>query len=106
MRSVGHSLDLRVPYPYKYIHDDITAASGDIDEIGKYAFDCKEILQYKPFTHSELIDLVRDLGFTKEKAKLRWSRLKEKNMWSYLSFTRLSILLRYFRVDVSIQYTI
>ena len=55
MRPVGYGPDLPVPNPSEYIHGDITGASGDVDKIGNCDFDCKEILQYKPFTKSDLM---------------------------------------------------
>ena len=43
-------------------------------------FKCARNSNRKVFTQSELSDLARDLGLTKEKAELLASRLKEKNL--------------------------
>jgi len=82
MRPVGHDTDLSVPIPSEYIHDDVlpTDASGDADEMGNNFSECKETLQFKLFTQSELRDLIRNFGLTKNKAELLGSRLKGKNM--------------------------
>jgi len=78
MLPVSHDTYLSVPIPSEYIHDNIlpTDASGDADEMGNDFFECKETLQCKLFTQSELSDLIMDLDLTKDKAEVLGSRLK------------------------------
>ena len=83
MRPVGHGPDLPVPILSDF-DDEILPMSFDAssDAYVKHdnEFQCMETSQCQRFIQFQLNDLVRDLGLTKEKAKLLGSRLKEKNM--------------------------
>ncbi|KAJ8887178.1 hypothetical protein PR048_013393 [Dryococelus australis] len=84
IRPVGHGQDLPVPKPPEVFDDvirDISiVAQSDADEQADDEFESTDNLEPKLFTQTELNDLFRDLGLTKEKAELFGSRLKEKNV--------------------------
>lgn len=75
---VCHGTDLPVPVPPEDI-ENVSRSDNEqtLDEEYQCPINSKEP---KLLTLSELNDLVRDLGITKEKAKLFGSRLKEKNL--------------------------
>ncbi|KAJ8893913.1 hypothetical protein PR048_006514 [Dryococelus australis] len=80
IRPVGHGPDLPVPKPPEVFDDVILDMSSDTqsdaDEKAADEFECTDNLEPKLFIQTELNDLVRDLGLTKEKVELLCSRLK------------------------------
>jgi hypothetical protein len=79
LRPVVHGPELPVPQPTEILEDASTYSSdsgGDDEE-----FQCHtESQNPRLFTQSELNDVIRELGLSKEKAELLGSRLKEKNL--------------------------
>lgn len=81
---MGHGSDLPVPKPPEVFDDVILDISSDThSDAHEHAQDefqhTLDNLEPKLFTQTELNDLVKDLGLTKEKAELLGPTLKEKN---------------------------
>lgn len=83
IRPEGHGPDLPVLIPPENFDgvniDEPTDAQSDSGSDEEFLC-AVENEEPKLFTQTELNDLVRDLGLTKEKAELLGSRLKEKNL--------------------------
>jgi hypothetical protein len=83
LRPVVHGPEVPVPQPTEILEG---AFSNSSDSDGDEEFQCHtESQSPQLFTHSELNDVIRDLGFPKEKAEIFGSRSKEKNVLAALT---------------------
>lgn len=114
IRPICHGPDLPVPKPPKNFDNvvlDVTSDSkSDSDDHADVEFQCpSENLEPKLFNQTELNDLVRDLGLTKEKAEIIGLRLKEKNVLAsgtiiYAYRTREQQFSQYFKQEGDLVY--
>ncbi|GBM12130.1 hypothetical protein AVEN_39469-1 [Araneus ventricosus] len=82
IRPVTHTSEIPVPHPPLSL-DDIRTDSEDGDTLphpDESSSDFSGDEGPQPFSQSELNDLVRDLGLSKDGAELLGSRLKNKNL--------------------------
>jgi hypothetical protein len=82
-RPIPHGPDLPVPMPPSTLKfDSSSSCSSSPESSGSSNEDYKPGVSVTPtpFTQSELNDLVRDLGLTKDSAQLLGSRLHSKNL--------------------------